>query len=212
MNKYTEEDIDDNYYDSDEWIEIEQANREYFEPESARQLNHFKITEDINWSKLKDEKHLPPLENLQVAKIANCRFTIWLDSDSPSAMYDVSYASGKQILGRHLNGTWDRVEPRLETENRALDAVRTMVIRSNDIARVRFTRMYESKQVKQQVREINLIELNDGEPIAAWFIVGNDVYPARLNKNFEDRYQWCFNGRTKIHIDKFCNWCWEVIK
>jgi hypothetical protein len=212
MNKHTEEDIDDDYYDSDEWIEIEQANREYFEPEPARQINHFKITEDTNWSKLKDEKHLPALENLQVAKIANCRFTIWLDSDSPSAMYDVSYASGKQILGRHLNGTWDRVEPRLETENRALDAVRTMVIRSNDSSRVRFTRMYESKQVKQQVREINLIELNDGLPIAAWFIVANNIYPARLDKNFEDKYQWCFNGRNKIHIDKFCDWCWEVIK
>lgn len=211
MNNYIDEDIPDEYYDSEEWLGIEQANREYFETQ-APEFYRAKITRDSNWIKLLEEKSLPPLENLQVAKIANCRFTIWSNSDHLSARYDISYVSGRKILDRQLNGTWDRVEPRLESENRALDAVRTMVIRSNDTSQVRFSRMYESRQVKQQVREINLIELNDGDPIAAWFVVGDNVYPARLDTNFEDKYQWCFNGRNQISIDKFCDWCWEIIK
>jgi hypothetical protein len=204
--------IDDDYYESDEWIEIEEANRKYFEPEVKIGIHRPRITQDNNWIKLLEERNLPPLENKQVARIANCRFTVWHDSDNLSATYDISYASGKKILGRKTNGSWDNIDPRLGTENRVFDAIMTMVARSNDLVKIKFSRMYESNHVKEQVREINLIELNDGYPIAAWFIINDGVYPARLDTNFDNKYQWCFNGKKKIAIDTFCNWCWNIIK
>lgn len=208
---YDDPNIPEEFYDSEEWMDYLETIRTSEIPDQFMPYVSIKSYDD-NWEKLKSERLLPPLEIKDVAKIANCRFTIWHDSDDISARYDVAYTSGKRILDRQLNGTWDKADPRKETENRALDAVRTMVIRSDDHARVRFTRLYEPREVKQQVREINLIELNDGEPFAAWFIVNDYVYPARLDKMFEDKYQWCFNGKNKIHITKFCDWCWEAVK
>jgi hypothetical protein len=207
MNK----DFDD-YYDSDEWMEIEQANREYFETESlCLQNNKPMVSFDKNWNLLKKEKQLPQLANLQVTQLTNCHFSIWNDTDHISAQYDVVYASGEKILKRQTNGVWDKTDPRRPTENRALDAVQTMVVRSHDNTKIRFSRMYEPNQVKHQVREINLIELNDGEPLAAWFVLNNTVYPARLDRHFEDKYKWFLNGRNQMTIEEFCNWCWNII-
>ena len=212
MNNYIEEDIPDDYYESDEWIKIEQANREYFEPEATKvTINRPKLTQDRNWNLLKQERLLAPLEDLQVAKIANCKFHVWLDTDRIMANYDIGYTSGKRVLDRKTYGTWSMQDPRKEIENRAVDALRTFVARSNIDFQVRFTRMYESEDVTNIVREINLIELCQDLPVKAWFIVEDHVYPARYEEKFGDRYTWCFNGKKKMHIDQFCDRVWNAI-
>lgn len=209
---YDDPNIPDEYYDSDEWLEYEEAIRKSQEP-----VYHMpvvaKIYTDTNWAALKAEQLQPPPEDKSVAKIANCKFQIWLDTYRISATYDIAYASGRKVFGRRASGTWDKEEAKTSAEARALDAVVTMVARSQLNSKVNFSRMHEVNSVKNVIREITLIELNHhGEPVRGWFVIGDTVYPARYNHTHVDRYEWCFNGKKKMSLDRFCDMCWEAVK
>jgi hypothetical protein len=209
---FDEQDIPEEYYESDEWLEYkdslaERNAEQYHLPHAS------KIYKDANLEALRAERLLPKLENTTVTKIANCRFQIWLDTYRISATYDVAYKSGLKKFERKASGTWDKEEAKTTTETLALDAVTTMIVRSGVRCKINFSRMHEHNSVKDVLREINLIEITyNGEPLRAWFIVNDHVYPARHNSVHDNRYEWCFNGRKKIPIDKFCDQCWEAVK
>jgi len=202
---------EEDYYESEEWEAIEQANREYFAIESPGiTIDRPQLTKDKNWLALQEEKLLPPLVIRSVAKISNCRFNVWRDTNRLMAQYDVAYTNGIKLLDRRLYGTWDKSEPRMPTEHRAYDAILTMIVRSGARAKINFSRMYETLAVTEQIREINLIEINDGSPLKAWFILNDNVYPARYEED-DEKYTWVFNGKKKLSIDRFCDICWKAI-
>ncbi|CAB4154896.1 hypothetical protein UFOVP647_39 [uncultured Caudovirales phage] len=209
---FDNQDIPEEYYDSNEWLEyqellVERNTGEYHLPHTS------KIYKDTNLEALRTERLSPILEDKTVIKIANCRFQVWLDTYRISATYDVAYKSGSKIFGRKASGSWNKEEAKTPTETLALDAVTTMIVRSGIKCKINFSRMHEHNSVKDVLREINLIELTyNGEPVRAWFIVNSYVYPARHSEVHDNRYEWCFNGRKKIAIDKFCDQCWEVVK
>lgn len=214
MKQYDFDDpnIPEEYYESDDWVEYEDLLVEQDKPEYY--LAHkSKVYQDYNWEALKAERLLAPVEDTTVAKIANCKFQIWLDSQRIGATYDISYKSGRKEFGRRASGSWDKEEAKTTTEFRALDAVTTMIARSHLSSKVKFSRMHEHNSVKDVIREITLIEMeHEGTPLRAWFVVGDIVYPARYNHSHDNRYEWCFNGRKKITIDKFCDMCWDAVK
>lgn len=169
---------------------------------------------DDNWQKLRQERLLPKQQIKTVAKIANCRFRVWADSNYArlSAEYDVSYTDGTKTLNRKLNGEFDNTEAHTPDLDHALDDVKTMIARSEFTAQIRTTRLYEPSAVKQQCREINLIEVFAHDPIAAWFVYNDHVYPARLDHTQDTYYTWVFNHRRKMTLQEFSDWCWNKIK
>ena len=207
---YDDPNIPEEFYDSEEWEEYLEAIRLSELPDQQPVYVSQKFY-DTNWQALKEERLLEPLEDRTVAKISNCKFSVWHDTARIMAQYDIAYKSGRRIMDRRLYGTWDKSDPRQAVENRAHDAVLTMIARSSLPAEVKFSRMYERNNVKTQVREINLIEIYSNGPIKAWFIVGTTVYTARFEE-LEDRYVWYYNGQKKMSIDQFCDACWEAVK
>ena len=206
---YDDPNIPEEFFESEEWMEYLEAIRESEKPDQPPIYVSQKFY-DTNWQALKEEKLLPPLEQLDVARIANCKFSIWYDTQRIMATYDVAYTSGKRQLDKHLYGTWDKSEPRLSNENIAYDCVMTMIARAGVSAKVKFSRMYTPKDVKNQVREINLIELYTNKPELGWFVVNDNVYTARYEEQ-ADKYIWHFNGQKKMTIKEFSDYCWEAV-
>jgi hypothetical protein len=207
---YDDPNIPEEYYDSEEWLNYLELIRQDAKPDHY--LKHRPQQQiDRNWQLLKEEKLLPSEEPKKVLRISNCRVTVWYDSGMPSINYDVRYSNGTQILDRRLNGDWTNEEAKTSTEYRAYDSVMTMLVRSDVQAKVRFTRFYPTKDVKKNQRDVNLIEIWNGHPQAAWFIVNQQVYPARLDDNGLESYTWSFNGRKGIAIDRFCDQCWNAV-
>jgi hypothetical protein len=201
--------IPEEYYDSEEWMALLDAMNE---PPDQQAVYKPKQTQDVNWDLLRNERNLPPeQEHRTVKRISNCRLTVWYDTGMPSINYDVLYTDNTRVLGRHLNGLWSNEEPKKTTEARAFDALRTMLVRSNKNAKIRFTRLYPTKDVKNVQRDINLIEIHKGQPLIAYFVVNDNIYPARLNDANDKGYSWSFNGQRGMGIDKFCDECWEAV-
>lgn len=168
---------------------------------------------DDNWLKLKQEKFQPQQPTKTVAKIANCKFRVWTDSNYSrlTAEYDVSYTDGTKTLNRKLNGEFDNTEAHTPAIARALDDVITLIARSDFTAQIRTTRLYEPNAVKQQIREINLIEVFANDPISAWFVYNDHVYPARLDQTQDTHYAWVFNHRKRLTLQQFSDNCWNSI-
>jgi hypothetical protein len=201
--------IPEEYYDSEEWQELLDAINE---PPNHEPVYKPMRTHDDNWDKLRNEPHLPPEPELRTVKrITNCKLTVWYDSDMPSITYDVLYTDNTRVLGRHLNGEWSNEEPKKPTEATAHDALRTMLVRSGKKLKLRFTRLYPSRDVKNVQRDINLIEIHNNMPLLAYFVVADKIYPARLNENNSKGYMWSFNGQSSMTIDEFCDLCWEAV-
>jgi hypothetical protein len=168
---------------------------------------------DVNWQRLKQEQSVPQTSKLEVAKISCCCFSVWYDSNKVSADYDIAYTNGTKVFNRKINGSWDQIELRTFSENRMLDAIRTMATRLDQPIEINFTRMHEPNDVKTQVREINLVELvYQQQPMIAWFIIGDIVYKARLDELDTQRRRWFFNSRRKYTLDEFCDMCWNSVK
>lgn len=206
---YDDPNIPEEFFESEEWMEYLEAIRLSELPDQPPVYVSQKFY-DTNWQALKEEKSLPKLQEQTVAKIANCKFSIWHDTSRIMATYDVAYTSGKRNLDKHLYGTWDKSDPRLSAESLAYDAVMTMMARASIPAQVKFSRMYAPRDVKNQVREINLIEVFSNQPQAAWFVVNDNVYTARYEE-LADKYVWYFNGQKKMTVKEFCDYCWNAI-
>ena len=169
---------------------------------------------DDNWQKLRQEKLQPKQTIKTAAKIANCKFKVWADSNYSrlTAEYDVSYTDGTRQMNRRLNGEFDNTEAHTPDLARALDDVITLIARSDFKAQIRTTRLYEPSAVKQQSREINLIEVFANDPIAGWFVYNDHVYTARLDQTQDTHYTWVFNHRKCQTLKEFSDWCWNKIQ
>jgi hypothetical protein len=165
---------------------------------------------DDNWQKLKAEQSQPKLEVKDIKKIVNCKFKVWHDSNHQrlSAEYDAIYTD-KTVLHRQLNGEFDNREAHVSDLKYALDSVLTMIARSGFSAKIRTTRLYVPNSVKEQSREINLIEIYDNDPIMAWFVYNNFVYPARLDETQPSYYAWILNSRRNMSLKEFDDFCWQ---